>query len=242
MTWETMRQKVWALTRSAPHAKSATAAAAAAADLDSNGAAQANEADRPLAADAQSDGLRDPEDEGGGQAALDRAQFDKVRTWRRRVLLRKGAQKHAAMGVNAGRCSMAMLDATGVVISWYDPARVAERAASQVVDRHVSQFYVPGDIANSLPDRDLRLAAADGSSTQHGWRRRADGGVYWGTTVIDAVMLRDGRLQGFSHVTRRSPGPWENVPAGEATKEVQPDLHLPLQAGAFGFQRIDALS
>ena len=27
--------------------------------------------------------------------------------------------------------------------------------------------------------------------------------VFWGTTLIDAVVLRDGRLQGFSHVTRR---------------------------------------
>jgi hypothetical protein len=135
----------------------------------------------------------------------------KIQSWRRRVLLRKGALKHAAMGAAAGKCSLAMLDAQGVVVSWYDPARLAERAHGTVVDRHVYQFYLPADVASGVPDRALRLAATDGSNTHEGWRRRADGGVYWGTTVIDAVTLRDGRLQGFSHVTRRSPGAWQNA-------------------------------
>jgi hypothetical protein len=203
VTWENMRRRVWALTRSTSRRDSATAPATTA-NPNCGVAADSSDVD-PLP-----QALRAWEGE-GGRVSHDRAQFEKVRSWRRRVLLKKGVVLHEAMGNGAGKCSLAMLDATGVVVAWYDPARIAERAAGKVVDRHMYQFYVPEDIANSVPDRDLRLAAANGNSTQQGWRRRADGAVFWGTTVIDAVVLRDGRIQGFSHVTRRSPGPWENV-------------------------------
>jgi hypothetical protein len=209
VAWESMRRRVWALTRSPSQRDKVTAPAA---DGNPNCGVAAGSAD----VDPLPQALSGWESEGGRRAAQDHAQFEKVRSWRRRVLLKKGAVLHEAMGDSAGKCSLAMLDATGVVVSWYDPARIAERAAGKVVDRHMYQFYVPQDIANNVPDRDLRLATDNGNSTQQGWRRRADGAVFWGTTVIDAVMLRDGRLQGFSHVTRRSPGPWENVARASA--------------------------
>jgi hypothetical protein len=132
------------------------------------------------------------------QPADDRG--EKIRKWRRRVLLRKGAQMYSAMGVNAGQCSLAMLDATGVVVVWYDLTGDGEQAA---VDRHMSQFYVPEDIASGLPLRDLHVAVVNGRCEQQGWCQRPGGGVFWGTTLIDAVVLWDGQLQGFSHVTRR---------------------------------------
>jgi hypothetical protein len=164
------------------------------------------------------------------QPADDRG--DKIRKWRRRVLLRKGAQMYSAMGVNAGHCSLAMLDPTGVVVAWYDLTGDGEQAAGHVVDRHVSQFYVLEDISSSLPLRDLQVAVADGSSVQQGWRRRPGGAVFWGTTVIDALVLRDGRLQGFCCVTRRSQGPWDVRAA-----ETRANARWPLNAGALGFLR-----
>jgi hypothetical protein len=154
-----------------------------------------------------------------------------LRKWRRRVLLRKGAQMYSAMGVDAGQCSLAMLDATGVVVACYDLTGDGEHA---VVDRHLSQFYVPEDIASGLPLRDLHVAVVNGSSEQQGWCQRPDGGVFWGTTRIEAVVLRDGRLQGFSHVTRRCACSALRAAESRASRRSEVNARRPLHSGASG--------
>jgi hypothetical protein len=140
----------------------------------------------------------------------------KIRSWRKRVLLKKGAQMHRAMVERADGGSLAMLDAAGVVVSWYEGGRSGRNESEHVLEHHVSQFYVPDDIASSLPVRDLRSAVADGSNTQHGWRKDSDGAVFWGSTTIHAVVLRGGALQGFSYVTRASNGSGDALPVAVA--------------------------
>jgi hypothetical protein len=143
------------------------------------------------------------------------ARSARIRSWRRRVLLRRGALMHASMGADAEHCSLAMLDEEGIVVSWHGRADGNDRGADQVVDRHVSQFYVPEDIARKQPMLDLHAASMSGSDTRHGWQRRPDGIAFWGTTVIDAVLLRDGRLQGFSFLTRDAEGPSARAPSAQ---------------------------
>jgi hypothetical protein len=132
-----------------------------------------------------------------GPATANELRADRVRSWRRRVLQRRGAQMHAALARGGKNVSLAMLDETGVVVSWYGEVGAQDE---HIVDRHVSQFYLPGQIASNQPLRDLRSAVVRGSTTRKGWRRRADGTTFWGNVVIEAVVLRDGRLQGFSYV------------------------------------------
>jgi hypothetical protein len=138
------------------------------------------------------------EDIARGPASANERRTDRVRSWRRRVLQRRGALMYAAMARDAENSSLAMLDETGVVVSWYGHGQVGA-PAEHVVDRHVSQFYLPGQIASNQPLRDLRSAVVRGSTVRQGWRRRADGTTFWGNVVIEAVVLRDGRLQGFSY-------------------------------------------
>jgi hypothetical protein len=144
------------------------------------------------------------------QRRQDRGNTSKVIEWRRRVLIRKGARMHAAMLERSDDGSLAMLDACGVVVYWCErPApNSASDAEPSVLKRHVSQFYVPEDIDCSVPLLHLRNAATSGSSTQRGWRKRADGTTFWATTVIEALSLRSGSLQGFSHIVRESKDPW----------------------------------
>lgn len=124
----------------------------------------------------------------------------KIRTWRRRALLKRGARLHLAMGANAQLCSLAMLDETGVIISWYGRIGHGEYVSDDVVGHHHSLFYVPEEVAKRQPSRDLRAAVVKGSVTRQVWRRRADGSTHTSTIVIEAMTLRDGRLQGFSYV------------------------------------------
>lgn len=128
----------------------------------------------------------------------------KVMEWRRRVLVRKGARMHASMLEQSDGGSLAMLDGLGVVVGWYEGSGRIRNANSQgtVLNQHVSQFYMPTDVAANVPESHLKAAASAGSSTERGWRRRSDGSTYWATTVIEPIALQDGPLQGFSHITR----------------------------------------
>lgn len=125
---------------------------------------------------------------------------DKIRFWRRRALLKRGARLHMAMVANAQSSSLAMLDEGGIVVCWYGSPDGRDYVSEEVVDRHMSLFYVSEDVARRQPERDLRASASEGGITREGWRRRSDGSSFWGSIDIDPVILRDGRVQGFSYV------------------------------------------
>lgn len=149
----------------------------------------------------------------------DERRAQKSRLWRRRVLLKKGARLHAQMRANADDGSLAMLDEEGIVISWYSD-RADDIRTDRLLDHHVSQFYLSNDVALGVPMRDLCTAAIHGVSKQLGWRRTGDGSIGWAMTQIEAELLGDGRLQGFVHLIRRSPG------GAEARSAVQPPIEI----------------
>lgn len=126
---------------------------------------------------------------------------DKIRSWRRRALLKRGARLHIAQGLDTQPCSLAMLDEAGTIVCWYGCSNGHDYVSADVVDRHLSLFYVPEEVARRWPHRDLRAAVTEGRITRQAWRRRPDGSAFWGTIIIQPVVLRDGRVQGFSFVT-----------------------------------------
>ncbi|MBM0103105.1 hypothetical protein JM946_00025 [Steroidobacter sp. S1-65] len=122
--------------------------------------------------------------------------------WRHRLLTARGEQIHMASMHRNDRSAIAILDATGIVISWHDNLPRARPYDSGVLSRHVSQFYLPHDVASRTPARHLTIAAEHGVDTQHGWRRRPAGEIFWGVTILQSILLGDGELVGYSHVTR----------------------------------------
>jgi hypothetical protein len=126
------------------------------------------------------------------------ARNKKVQAWRHRVLLKKASGLHERMGDSTNH-SLAVLDEFGFVIVWYDRGRSTR--SDDVLDRHVSQFYLSRDITSDAPTRHLKSALLNGSSIRRGWRLHHDGVAFWGTTTITPILLGDGRLQGFSHLT-----------------------------------------
>jgi hypothetical protein len=126
---------------------------------------------------------------------------DKIRSWRRRALMKRGARLHSAMSSQAKSSSLAMLDEAGIIVCWYGSKDAHEHTSEDVVDRHLSLFYVSEDVARRQPHRDLRAAVIESGMTRQAWRRRPDGSAYWGTIVIQPIVLLDGRVQGFSYVT-----------------------------------------
>jgi hypothetical protein len=125
---------------------------------------------------------------------------EKIRLWRRRALSKRGARLHTKMTADGQSSSLAMLDETGVVVCWYGSTDGRDFNSEEVVDRHLSQFYVSEDVVRRQPHRDLRAAVVDGRITRRAWRRRRDGSAFLGFFDIQPVVLRDGRVQGFSYV------------------------------------------
>lgn len=96
-----------------------------------------------------------------------------------------------------------MLDPAGNVLNWN---RVAERIKgykeNEIVGRHFSCFYPPGEIELDKPQRELEIAAAKGRAEDEGWRVRKDGSRFWANVVIEAIRDSRGTLRGFTKVTR----------------------------------------
>lgn len=95
-----------------------------------------------------------------------------------------------------------MLDPGGRIATWNLGAeRLKGYRADEIIGRHLSTFYTPDAVQVGHPDRELELAARDGSYTEEGWRVRKDGSLFWADVTITALR-EDGELVGYSKVTR----------------------------------------
>lgn len=136
----------------------------------------------------------------------------RIRKLRRRLLTKRGTRTLVSMVERNDAGMLAILDAYGVVVYWHDGS-IRGAQAEGVLDRHVSQFYAPENESVALANNHLCKACASGGSLAAGWHRRPDGSVFWGVTSIEPLLMADGRLQGFVHVTRASNDPRESVVA-----------------------------
>ena len=131
--------------------------------------------------------------------------------WRRHVLAARGQQIRLTSMERNDRCAIAILDAKGIVIAWHDRLPHARPNDAGVLSRHMSQFYLADEIALQVPFRHLSIAAEHGVDTQHGWRRRPGGEIFWGVTITHSILLSDGELLGYSHVTRSLRAPAQHL-------------------------------
>ncbi|WP_315134762.1 EAL domain-containing protein [Achromobacter marplatensis] len=96
-----------------------------------------------------------------------------------------------------------MLHPDGTVANWNAGAQRAKGySQEEIVGRHFSCFYTPGDQDAGLPQRGLARAREQGRFEAEGWRVRKDGTLFWAHVVIDAIHDDQGALIGFAKVTR----------------------------------------
>ncbi len=95
------------------------------------------------------------------------------------------------------------LDPDGKIISWNAGAERAKGyKANEAIGRHFSMFYTDEDRLRGHPQDELRVAAGDGVSREHGWRVRKDGTVFWASVTITALRDPTGTLVGYAKVTQ----------------------------------------
>jgi PAS domain S-box-containing protein len=95
------------------------------------------------------------------------------------------------------------LDPQGRVASWNDGAQLIKGySAEEIIGRHFRCFYPADDAAAGMPERALAQAAASGRYAGEGWRVRKDGTRFWASVVLAALRDEQGKLLGFSKITR----------------------------------------
>ncbi len=96
-----------------------------------------------------------------------------------------------------------MLDAEGHVATWNAGGeRIKGYREEEIVGRHFSTFYPSEDVASGKPARVLKIATDEGHYEDEGWRVRKDGTRFWANAIVTALRDAEGRVQGFTKVTR----------------------------------------
>ena len=96
-----------------------------------------------------------------------------------------------------------MLDPTGNVVTWNPGAqKIKQYAAKEIIGKNFACFYTAEDVAAEKPERNLRGAAREGRIRDQGLRVRKDGSTFHAEVVITALRDSEGKIRGFSKVTR----------------------------------------
>ncbi len=96
-----------------------------------------------------------------------------------------------------------LLDASGRVASWNAGAeRIKQFTADEIIGKNFACFYTADDVAAGRPQRNLGEALRLGHIRDQGLRVRKDGTTFHADVVITALRDAEGRLRGFSKVTR----------------------------------------
>ena len=117
--------------------------------------------------------------------------------------LRLSEERLRLMIQNVEDYAIFLLDPGGRVASWNAGAqRLKGYEASEVIGQHFSLFYPDAESASGKAERELETARSTGRFEEEGWRKRKDGTRFWANVILSAVRDQEGRLIGFTKITR----------------------------------------
>lgn len=95
------------------------------------------------------------------------------------------------------------LDPEGRIATWNTGASlITGWSANEIIGKHFSVFYRPEDVRAGKCELELDVASREGRFEDENIRVRKDGSTFWANVVVTAVRDADGKLLGFSKVTR----------------------------------------
>lgn len=95
------------------------------------------------------------------------------------------------------------VDPQGVITDWTAGAqRIKGYPAAEVIGRDCAMFHTPEARAAGEPKAILERAARTGRSEHEAWHVRKDGSRFWAHEIATPIRDADGRLLGFTKVSR----------------------------------------
>lgn len=95
------------------------------------------------------------------------------------------------------------LDPDGYITSWNEGAKkIKGYKAKEVIGKHFSIFYPQERVSKKDPWNTLKIAVEKGRFEDESLRTRKDGSTFWADVVITSLIDEQGKLQGFSQITR----------------------------------------
>jgi PAS domain S-box-containing protein len=117
--------------------------------------------------------------------------------------LRRSEERYQSMIAEIQDYAILVLNRRGEIQNWNAGAQLIKGYEShEAIGKNFHLFYLPEDIERGLPERLLNEAKNNGRASHEGWRKRKDGSKFWASVVITALHDSNGKLIGFSKVTR----------------------------------------
>src|SRR5882724_11269949 len=96
-----------------------------------------------------------------------------------------------------------LLDPNGNVMTWNTGAKkIKGYTTEEIIGKNYASFYTADDVAAGKPQRNLREASRRGYIRDQGLRVRKDGSTFEAEVIITALRDDNGKIRGFSKVTR----------------------------------------
>jgi PAS domain S-box-containing protein len=96
-----------------------------------------------------------------------------------------------------------LLDVDGTILNWNKGVeKIKGYKEHEIIGQNFRIFYLPSDRQAKLPEQLLALATKEGRAKHIGRRVRKDGTTFWGSILITAIHDDEGRVIGFTKLTR----------------------------------------
>jgi PAS domain S-box-containing protein len=117
--------------------------------------------------------------------------------------LQQSEERYHKMVEEVEDYAIILLNKEGIIQNWNKGAeKIKGYREEEIVGKSFRVFYLPDDLKNNLPGQLLERAEREGKALHEGWRKRKNGSAFWGSIVLTALHDDQGRVFGFSKVTR----------------------------------------
>ncbi len=142
-------------------------------------------------------------DEKGNASRMIGTNWDITEQMEQLEKIRQSKEQYHNMVTGVQDYAIILLDRNGNIKTWNKGAeRIKGYKEEEILGNNSSTFYTVNDRNKHLPEALLELARKNGRASDEGWRVAKDGHLFWASVVINSLYDPDGKIIGFTKLTR----------------------------------------